>query len=93
MTVQKTCRDCGETFQGTIWKSTVERFGESAVILGTCPGCIDRYEAGLKELQERHEEVQSSAPDLDLPDTSPELAEQLGLEPREREDERDEYWK
>jgi hypothetical protein len=81
--VQKTCRECRSIFHGQYWKSVLLELAEDAVIWGLCPKCQEKDDAAIKAFSKTFngsKKAKSEAPDLEMPDISPELAAQQGLD-------------
>jgi hypothetical protein len=56
---------------------------EDAVIWGLCPKCQEKDDAAIKAFSKTFngsKKAKSEAPDLEMPDISPELAAQQGLD-------------
>lgn len=79
---------CGAQWIGTSWRSTVE--ATDGPVPGHCDNCeavrLEQIKKGEEMMRAGMRRVAGESPDLELPDTSPELAEQLGFhEEEERE--------
>ena len=84
---------CGAQWIGTSWRSVVE--ATDGPVPGHCDDCEDTRTAKIRAFEAAATEAKrasSSAPDLELPETSPELADQLDMSQGEDND-RDEYWR
>ena len=88
--VTKTCRECRVTFEGPYWKTVLLELAEDAVIWGLCPKCQKKDDDAVEAFSKTYDgtkKAKSEAPDLEMPDISPELAAQQGFDFKAPEDE------